>query len=204
MTPDSSKQRYINNLTETREIHPTHTEPPFIFTEQTLSYTNQTSALLKMSVLTASMTTAVAPSTPIAPPKPVQVNFANLARLVFPALSSSLYFAQVLQEVISTTTLFLLFRSYIVSGILLRQFGSLSWLLLVQSLYASVLVGKQAGSAALWSFGRSWKALEPLRKKLAFEFFTTILGSGNQLILVLFWPGWIFVWGGMGLWFVLA
>lgn len=32
-----------------------------------------------------------------------------------------------------------------------------------------------------------------LRKKLEFEFFVLILGSGNGLILVVFWPGWILI-----------
>lgn len=32
-----------------------------------------------------------------------------------------------------------------------------------------------------------------LRKKLEFEFFVLILGSGNGFILMVFWPGWILV-----------
>lgn len=32
-----------------------------------------------------------------------------------------------------------------------------------------------------------------LRKKLEFEFFVLILGSGNGIILMVFWPGWILV-----------
>jgi len=32
-----------------------------------------------------------------------------------------------------------------------------------------------------------------LRKKVEFEFFVLILGSGNGVILMMFWPGWILV-----------
>lgn len=37
------------------------------------------------------------------------------------------------------------------------------------------------------------KQCRRLRKKLEFEFFVLILGSGNGIILMMFWPGWILV-----------
>jgi hypothetical protein len=40
-----------------------------------------------------------------------------------------------------------------------------------------------------------------MRKKLFMEFMIFVLGGGNQLILVLFWPGWVIVGGGIwGVW----
>jgi len=36
-----------------------------------------------------------------------------------------------------------------------------------------------------------------------FEFAVFILGGGNQVILIVFWPGWIVVGGGVwGMWMV--
>lgn len=42
---------------------------------------------------------------------------------------------------------------------------------------------------------RVWdsKQSRRLRKKLEFEFFVLILGTGNGIILMIFWPGWILV-----------
>ncbi|TEA18104.1 hypothetical protein C8034_v011359 [Colletotrichum sidae] len=44
----------------------------------------------------------------------------------------------------------------------------------------------------------AWKSknIQRIRKKLFIEFVTTILGpGGNMLILVAFWPGWLFILG---------
>lgn len=49
---------------------------------------------------------------------------------------------------------------------------------------------------------RGWKATEELRKKLFFEFMAFVLGAGgNQILLVVFWPGWVVLVGGaVGIW----
>lgn len=47
-------------------------------------------------------------------------------------------------------------------------------------------------SKLAWSAWDS-KRSRQLRKKLEFEFFVLILGSGNGFILMLFWPGWILI-----------
>lgn len=52
-------------------------------------------------------------------------------------------------------------------------------------LYYSIHLSRQA-VWALWD-GKHGRRL---RKKIEFEVFTLILGGGNNLCLVLFWPGW--------------
>lgn len=47
-------------------------------------------------------------------------------------------------------------------------------------------------SKVAWGAWNS-KQCRRLRKKLEFEFFVLILGSGNGLILMVFWPGWILI-----------
>lgn len=48
----------------------------------------------------------------------------------------------------------------------------------------------QLGKSMAWMAWDS-KSIRRLRKKLEFEFFTLILGGGgNNLCLVIFWPGW--------------
>ncbi|KAL3418469.1 hypothetical protein PVAG01_10185 [Phlyctema vagabunda] len=75
----------------------------------------------------------------------------------------------------------------------------LSYVVLQQSLYASNYLLVQTIHGARLSLGaaaealrRAWQRLEPLRKKIFFEFMVFVLGTcGNGLILLLFWPGWL-------------
>ncbi|KAI0188264.1 hypothetical protein EV127DRAFT_131191 [Xylaria flabelliformis] len=71
--------------------------------------------------------------------------------------------------------------------------------LLYLSLFASVQILQAAGAIIYHSIQffnqaawRLWdsKHGRQLRKKVEFEFFTLILGGGNNLCLILFWPGW--------------
>lgn len=126
----------------------------------------------------------------------------NIVRVLSPALTHSLYFAAVFQRLLSTTTLFLFVRAYISSLFILRQTIYASQLLLLQSYYASALLAKQVYPVLKLGRRRGWKATEKFRKKLFFEFMVFALGSGgNQVLLVLFWPGWIILGGGAaGIW----
>jgi hypothetical protein len=39
----------------------------------------------------------------------------------------------------------------------------------------------------------AWKKSEGLRNKLFFELAVFVLGNGNGIVLILFWPGWIII-----------
>jgi hypothetical protein len=131
-------------------------------------------------------------------------NTKPILALLSPALSSSLYLAAILQQLLSTTTIFLLFRTYLLSLFLLQQSYHASQVLLIRSLYASSLLCKNASWASKQGMRLLWKSTEGIRRKLFREFMIFILGGGNQLILVVFWPGWILVgvsvWGVWRLW----
>lgn len=121
--------------------------------------------------------------------------------LLSPAFSNSLYLATILQQLLSTTTLFLFFRTYSLSLFLLQQSYHGSQTLLIRSLYASSILCKNAYWASKQGMKLFWRSTEGIRKKLFMEFMIFVLGGGNQLILVVFWPGWIVVGGGIwGLW----
>ena len=125
----------------------------------------------------------------------------NVINLVSPALTHSLYFAAVFQRLLSTTTLFIFLRAYVSSLFILRQTFYASQLLLIQSYYASALLARQTYPVLKQGMRRGWKATEKLRKKLFFEFMVFVLGEGNGVLLVLFWPGWIVIGSGvMGIW----
>jgi hypothetical protein len=146
----------------------------------------------KMSVLAASTNPTTILTTQ---------NTKTILALLSPAFANSLYLATILQRLLSTTTLFLLFRSYLLSIFLLQQSHHASQILLIQSLYASSIACKNAYWASKKGTRLLWRSTERMRKKLFMEFMIFVLGGGNQLILVLFWPGWIIVGGGIwGVW----
>jgi hypothetical protein len=119
-----------------------------------------------------------------------------------PALTHSLYLAFIFQRLLSTTTVFVLFRAYLLSGLLLRQSFYATEILLAQSYYASRLVAQQFFLASKRSLSLAWRKTNPLRKKLFFEFMVFVLGGGgNGIILLVFWPGWLVV--GPGVWCVM-
>lgn len=126
----------------------------------------------------------------------------DIIKLLSPALTHSLYFAAVFQRLLSTTTFFLFLRAYASSLFILRQAFYASQLLLIQSYYASVLLARQVYPVVKLGMKRGWKATEKFRKKLFFEFIVFVLGAGgNQILLIVFWPGWIVLSGGaMGIW----
>lgn len=120
-----------------------------------------------------------------------------------PVLTNTLSLFATLQTLLHNGTLFLLFRSYF----LLRQSFLVSQILLYGSSillwqYSSIL-----GKGAYWTtkFGvkEGYKRTAWLRKKLQYEFFVFILGGGNPILLVVFWPGWLVVMTGVwGAWWV--
>jgi hypothetical protein len=165
----------------------------------------------------------------------------NTLELLSPALANTFYFYTIIQRLLSTTTIFLLFRIYSVTSLVLEQWHvlllhsiNISRILFLHSIYASKLIvihswyasriiaihswytsrifliqSRYASSLiaglTLWGFWKGWKATEPVRHKLFYEFMVFILGCGNQIILIVFWPGWLFIGAPIcGLWFVLG
>ncbi|KUJ16254.1 uncharacterized protein LY89DRAFT_78315 [Mollisia scopiformis] len=124
----------------------------------------------------------------------------NILTILSPAFSNSIYLATILQKLLSTTTIFLVFRAYLLSLILLQQSYYISSILLLQSYYLSQFTYWVSGIAAKGGYwgvktgaGISWKALEPVRNKLFKEFMIFVLGAGNGVFLAVFWPGWLVV-----------
>jgi hypothetical protein len=134
---------------------------------------------------------------------------APLLSILVPAFTHSVWLANIFQRLLSTTTLFLFFRTYLLSLALLRQTYLATQILLLQSYWASKILAVQGytasrvvGKSAVWTTKKSlhmgWnnKATKALRKKLVFEFYVFLLATGNPLMLIVFWPGWIVVLGG--------
>jgi hypothetical protein len=125
-------------------------------------------------------------------------NTTPILTLLSPAVTNSLYLAHILQQLLSTTTLFLLFRAYLLSLFVLQRSFFFSQLLLIQTLYAASVLGENAFWSSKHGMKVVWRSTEGMRKKLFYEFMVFVLGSGgNAAILVVFWPGWILIGGGI-------
>ncbi|KAI1857489.1 hypothetical protein JX265_011224 [Neoarthrinium moseri] len=107
---------------------------------------------------------------------------------IIAALGPTLEVAVQCQQMLSGLSLFLFLRTYFAVSCLLFA----SRIVAVQSAFVSRFMLLQTAMLSK-RFGRAvWNSqpIRRLRKKLQFEFFTFVLGGGNSLCLLLFWPGW--------------
>ncbi|KAI0413311.1 hypothetical protein F5X98DRAFT_288047 [Xylaria grammica] len=113
----------------------------------------------------------------------------RLGSRLFATLLSALHFTSYCQWLLGSALLSLLLRASLMASVLfgLSQFASAQTFQATKTLvYRCARLSKQA-AWALWDSTR----IRRLRKKIEFEFFTLILGAGgNNLCLVIFWPGW--------------
>lgn len=112
-------------------------------------------------------------------------------------LTTHLY---LITRALSSTTFFLflllLQQSLYASALLLRQSYYTSLILSRQGYYGSLLLAKQTYWLGRIATRRGWKGTEKLRNKLFFELAVFVLGtSGNGVLLLMFWPGWIVIGG---------
>ncbi|KAI1431318.1 hypothetical protein GGR50DRAFT_85648 [Xylaria sp. CBS 124048] len=109
-------------------------------------------------------------------------------------LASALRFAGDCQQLLTGTLLPVMLLSSF------RQAALVVWRVLQQAWFTSIQTYQAATSVlchsirlsrqATWATWNS-KQMKRLRRKIEFEFFTLILGAGgNNLCLVIFWPGW--------------
>lgn len=143
------------------------------------------------------LTSAPSPSTLFSP----STSSPQVRTLLSPALSNAVHFATTLQKFLGATTLFLLWRSYLLTDALFRRTRNLLRTLAVQSYYTAKTFTWHVLRSGKQAVRRGWRATEPVRNKIFFEFMVFVLGGGNGLILVLFWPGWLIIGGGFwGIW----
>jgi hypothetical protein len=132
---------------------------------------------------------------------PPSTTSSDVLAFLAPALTHSFYLAFIFQRLLSTTTLFVLFRAYLLSDLLLRQSFYASSILLGQSYFASAIIARQLLLTSKWSLSLAWRATETLRRKLFYELMVFVLGGGQGIILLVFWPGWLVI--GPGAWCVM-
>ncbi|KAK0641966.1 hypothetical protein B0T16DRAFT_461988 [Cercophora newfieldiana] len=121
---------------------------------------------------------------------------ADVISSIGPLLNLAVWF----QQILSSATLLLFFRTYLAARVIGAALLFGSRIAALNTLFACRLLAVRSGAmtkqclTALWDSQRSKR----LRKKLEYEFFVLILGPmGNLVCLALFWPGWV-VLGAMG------
>ena len=124
----------------------------------------------------------------------------SILAFLAPAFAHPLDLASVFQSLISTATVFMLFRTYLLSSLLLHRSFYASEILLAQSCFASSLAARQLLLASRRSLSLAWRATETLRRKLFYELMAFVLGGGQGAILLVFWPGWLVI--GPAVWCV--
>jgi hypothetical protein len=112
----------------------------------------------------------------------------DITRLIGPALQIALRF----QSLVGSVSIFLCLRACYVASITFASVLYASKTVTFKAFVAakfSAFHGFNMSSQALASAWNS-KKIQKLRNKLWYEFAVFILGSGNLIFLMLFWPGW--------------
>jgi hypothetical protein len=101
------------------------------------------------------------------------------------------------QHLIRSISRFLCWQAYLLaaatSNRALLAARTLAW----QILLVARVGGYRGAVMSRVAWTRTWdsKTVRALRKKMMYDFAFFILGSGNGLVLLLFWPGWLVVGG---------
>ncbi|KAJ4318848.1 hypothetical protein N0V84_006662 [Fusarium piperis] len=112
----------------------------------------------------------------------------DIISLLGPALEIALRF----QSLISSLSIFLCLRTWLLTSTTLTGVVYASRIVALKACIAtksSASHGFNMSSKAVVSVWNS-KSVQRLRKKLWYEFAVFVLGSGNMVFLMLFWPGW--------------
>ncbi|KAM5354262.1 hypothetical protein ACJ41O_000912 [Fusarium nematophilum] len=112
----------------------------------------------------------------------------DIIRLLGPALEIALRF----QSLISSVSIFLCLRAWFLTGIAFAGVIYASKIVALKAYVATKFSAfhgfRMSGRAAVGVWNS--KSVQRLRRKLWYEFALFVLGSGNTVFLMLFWPGW--------------
>jgi len=134
-----------------------------------------------------------------APAKKKPVDMSPHASQLLATLEPALCLASHGQQLLRRAILSLLNISLLASGVV--RLGLIAPAYLYQAATSTLY---HLAHSSRWAIRRLWNTtqVKRLRKKIEFEFFTLILGAGgNNLFLVIFWPGWYIIGlAGFALW----
>ncbi|KAH7171396.1 hypothetical protein EDB81DRAFT_638026 [Dactylonectria macrodidyma] len=123
----------------------------------------------------------------------------DVIRLLGPALEIALRF----QRLLSSVTLFLCVRAWFLASLTLVNILYASRIAAVQAFVATKFGAFHCYTMSTRAANGVWncQTVQKLRKKLFYEFAVFILGGGNCIFVVVFWPGWWVIGGASwGIW----
>ncbi|KAH6612950.1 hypothetical protein B0J18DRAFT_71336 [Chaetomium sp. MPI-SDFR-AT-0129] len=142
-----------------------------------------------MALLAASRTT---PTVSLTPPP-------DIISALHPLVTSAVYF----QHFLSSLAFHLFVRTYfaasVVATLTLWMSKTIAWRTLLVSKFLAIrsLLLARRTTWSVWDCKRARR----FRKRLEFELYILLVGGGNTVLLVVFWPGWIMLGVlGCGVW----
>ncbi|KAI5457052.1 hypothetical protein BGZ63DRAFT_428482 [Mariannaea sp. PMI_226] len=127
----------------------------------------------------------------------------DIIRLLGPAVEAVLHF----QSILSSVSLFVCLRVWFVASIACANILYASKIMALNALVATKFGAFHGATITSKAVAGVWNSrrIQALRKKLFYEFAVFILGGGNILFIILFWPGWWVLGGGIwGFWMLLS
>jgi len=113
-----------------------------------------------------------------------------------PITSQVLGFAFQTQQAVRSLSQYLFLRAYFAVSFVVYYVVFVTQILTSQTYLASRFAAARTASTIKSTYLTIWNSrkLRRLRKRLEFEFFVLILSpSGNNLFLMVFWPGWLLI-----------
>ncbi|KAF7539601.1 hypothetical protein G7Z17_g12399 [Cylindrodendrum hubeiense] len=127
----------------------------------------------------------------------------DIIRLLGPALEIAFRF----QSLISSVSLFLCLRAWFLATVTLANILYASKIVALQALIATKFGAFHSYTMSTRAADGVWnsKSIQKLRKKLFYEFAVFILGGGNCVFILVFWPGWWVIGGASwGVWMLIG
>ncbi|KAK1759026.1 hypothetical protein QBC47DRAFT_97659 [Echria macrotheca] len=99
------------------------------------------------------------------------------------------------QRILGSVACLAAIRLYLAAGRLLQALWFASYLAAFKAILWFRFLSYNTAAVTRRLLWAAWdsKQSRRIRRKLEFEFFVLILGPGNALLLLLFWPGWLLV-----------
>ncbi|KAF4981265.1 hypothetical protein FZEAL_2891 [Fusarium zealandicum] len=112
----------------------------------------------------------------------------DIIRLLSPALEIAFRF----QSLLSSVSVFLCLRAWFLASVTFTVVAYTSKIVAFKAYVATKFSAFHSFNMSNRAVVGAWnsKGIQRLRKKIWYEFAVFVLGSGNTVFLMLFWPGW--------------
>lgn len=112
----------------------------------------------------------------------------DITRLLVPTLALVLRF----QSIIGSVSVFICLRAYLLASAVFAGALSATRIVAFQAIVTAKLGAFHGFTMSSKTISDLWnsRSVQTVRRKVFYEFAVFILGTGNVMIVLLFWPGW--------------